>query len=59
MISVVADSFQAIGTGLYSTKRNHPKKFNYTDPQRDIIWINKDEECATMRSMGYGAANIE
>ena len=42
----VADSFHAIGTGLHSTKNRYPQKYNPSDPQRDIIWINEDGECA-------------
>lgn len=39
------DDFKAIGTGLNSTQRSYPSKFNPTNPQRDVIWIHKD--CAT------------
>ncbi|WP_447314941.1 hypothetical protein [Klebsiella michiganensis] len=38
------DSFRAIGTGLNSTQRLYPTKYNPTDPQRDVIWINKENE---------------
>ncbi len=33
----------AIGTGLNSTKRMHPRKYDKNNPQRDIIWIDADE----------------
>ncbi|GLK61035.1 MULTISPECIES: hypothetical protein [Azotobacter] len=36
------DDFKAIGTGLNSTQRHHPQKYNATNPQRDIIWIHKE-----------------
>ncbi len=39
-IQRIADSFQAIGTGLHSTKRRYPQKYNPSDSQRDIVWIN-------------------
>lgn len=37
-------SFKAIGTGLKGTQVNHKKRYNPSDPQRDIIWIDKDED---------------
>ena len=40
-IQRIADSFRAIGTGLYSTKKYYPQKYSPTNPQRDIIWINE------------------
>ena len=42
----IANSFKAIGTGLHSTKDRYPQKYNPSDPQRDIIWINEKGECA-------------
>lgn len=42
----IADTFHAIGTGLNSTKKRYPHKYSPSDPQRDIIWINNDGECA-------------
>ena len=36
------DQFRAVGTGLNSTQRLFPTKYDPTDPQRDIIWINKE-----------------
>lgn len=38
------DSFRAIGTGLNSTQRLYPTKYSPSDPQRDVIWINKESE---------------
>lgn len=38
------DSFRAIGTALNSTLRLYPIKYNPSDPQRDVIWINKESE---------------
>ena len=45
-IQRVADNFHAIGTGLHSTKRRYPQKYSPSDPQRDIIWINDEGDCA-------------
>lgn len=45
-IQRTADSFRAIGTGLNSTKRRYPHKYNPSDPQRDIVWINEKDEYA-------------
>lgn len=39
-------NFTAIGTGLLSTKKNFFQKYNPSDPQRDIIWIDKNENYA-------------
>lgn len=35
--------YTAIGTGLLSTKNKHPRLYSYTDEQRDIEWIDSDE----------------
>lgn len=51
-----AEAFCAIGTELRSTKRHYPQKYNPSDPQRDIIWINKNGELATMQNAHYMAA---
>lgn len=45
-IQRTADTFRPIGTGLHSTKRDNPQKYNPSDPQRDIIWINDRGEYA-------------
>ncbi len=37
----IANDFLAIGTGLHSTKIRYPQKYNPSDPQRDIIWVNE------------------
>ena len=34
-----AKKFEALGTGLESTKRAYPRHYNPSDPQRDIIWV--------------------
>lgn len=44
-----ASKFFALGTGLNYTKNNHPKFYNPSDTQRDIIWINEDNEVAVMK----------
>ena len=41
-----AEKFHAIGTGLLSTQQSYPTKYNPTNPQRDIIWINNDGQTA-------------
>ena len=41
-----ARKFKAIGTGLRYTKKNYPTKYNPNDPQRDIIWIDSNENLA-------------
>ncbi len=37
------DEYVAWGTGLTSTKRKFPKLFSPNDPQRDIVWVHKDD----------------
>ncbi len=46
------DSFKAIGTGLKSTQNNYLTKYNPTDTQRDIIWINKENEKNELLQIG-------
>lgn len=43
-----AEKFHAVGTGLASTKKNHPHKYNPSDSQRDIIWIDNKGNQAMM-----------
>ncbi|KUP22060.1 hypothetical protein [Paenibacillus sp. DMB5] len=38
------DKYQAVGTGLLSTMKQFPSKYNKTNPQRDIIWIDKNDK---------------
>ena len=45
-----AEKFHAVGTGLASTKKNHPHKYNPSDSQRDIIWIDEKGNQAMMPS---------
>ncbi len=35
--------YTAIGTGLLSTKRQHPRLFSPSNEQQDIEWIDKEE----------------
>ena len=44
----IARRFRAIGTGLHSTKRYFPHKYNPFDTQRDIIWMDKDGKVANI-----------
>ncbi|MFB5088333.1 hypothetical protein PGC35_14200 [Psychrobacillus sp. PGGUH221] len=37
------DKYLAIGTGLKTTKDRYPTKYDTTNPQRDIIWINTEK----------------
>lgn len=53
-----ARRFKAIGTGLKSTKTNFSKRYNPSDPQRDIIWIN-EEGIPALMSGSSGLAGIE
>ena len=48
-----AARFHAVGTGLNSTKNRFPQRYNPSDPQRDIIWLDDDNIPALM----YGASN--
>lgn len=47
----IAEKFKAIGTGLERTKREWFRQYNFSDPQRDVIWVNREtEEIANMKS---------
>lgn len=43
-----ARRFKAIGTGLKTTKRDFPKRYNPSDTQRDIIWVDDEGVPALM-----------
>lgn len=40
--------FKAIGTGLKPTQTNYPKRYNPSDTQRDIIWVDQTGTPALM-----------
>lgn len=40
--------YTAIGTGLKQTQLHHPRRYNPSDTQRDIIWIDENEIPALM-----------
>ncbi|MBP1535997.1 MAG: hypothetical protein IK999_18035 [Ruminococcus sp.] len=43
-----AAQFTAIGTGLKPTQQYHPKRYNPSDTQRDIIWVDNEDRPALM-----------
>ncbi len=43
------DNYCAVGTGLVSTKNRYPTKYNPSDTQRDIIWVNKNDFLEELR----------
>ena len=45
-----ADKFLALGTGLNYTKSNYSKHYNPSDTQRDIVWVNSNNELAIMKN---------
>lgn len=49
-----AEKFTAYGTGLLSTKSVHEKRYNISDPQRDVIWLDENGQVAMMN----GSSNI-
>jgi hypothetical protein len=53
-----ARRFKAIGTGLKTTQRSFPKRYNPSDPQRDIIWVD-DEGIPALISGSSAMAGIE
>ncbi|WP_233120193.1 hypothetical protein [Tissierella creatinophila] len=53
-----ARRFKAIGTGLKTTQRNFTKRYNPSDPQRDIIWVD-DEGIPALMSGSSDIAGIE
>ena len=44
-----ATKYIAYGTGLVDTQKKYPQKYNYSDPQRDIIWIGNQGKLALMK----------
>ncbi|MBQ8940699.1 MAG: hypothetical protein IJ062_02605 [Firmicutes bacterium] len=44
----IASRFRAIGTGLHSTKREYPHKYNPFDTQRDVIWMDSEGKVANV-----------
>ncbi|QAT63034.1 3-deoxy-7-phosphoheptulonate synthase [Acidilutibacter cellobiosedens] len=55
---VTARRFKAIGTGLKTTQRIFPKRYNPSDTQRDIIWVD-DEGIPALMSGSSAMAGIE
>lgn len=53
-----ARRFKAIGTGLKSTQRDFPKRYNPSDTQRDIIWID-DEGIPALMAGSSSMAGVE
>lgn len=53
-----ARRFKAIGTGLKSTHRDFPKRYNPSDTQRDIIWVD-DEGIPALMAGSSVMAGIE
>ena len=53
-----SNKFIAVGTGLKETQRLYPKRYNSTDPQRDIIWLDSDNIPALMGG-STGMSGIE
>lgn len=49
------DDFKAIGTGLNSTQRSYANKYNPTNPQRDVIWIHKDNAAHELLQIVHGS----
>lgn len=53
-----ADRFMALGTGHLFTKKEYPARYNPSDPQRDIVWIDKEGNLALIVNSS-GQAGIE
>lgn len=49
------DDFKAIGTGLNSTQRAYANKYNPTNPQRDVIWIHKENAVHELLQIARGS----
>lgn len=45
---VTSRKYTAIGTGLQGTSKIYPQRYNPTDPQRDIIWVDSQGKPALM-----------
>lgn len=53
------EKFEAIGTGLLSTRNKYQLKYNPGDTQRDIIWINKKNGYSAMMKDSNSTEGIE
>lgn len=53
-----ARRFKAIGTGLKTTEREFPKRYNPSDTQRDIVWVD-DEGIPALMSGSSTISGIE
>lgn len=51
--------FKAIGTGLISTRYSHSTLYSPNDPQRDIIWIDENNNSAMMPNRSNQIAGIQ
>lgn len=56
--TTTARRFKAIGTGLKSTRRDFPKRYNPSDTQRDIIWVD-DEGIPALMAGSSAMAGVE
>lgn len=54
-----AQKFEAIGTGLKKTKDIWPQRYNPSDPQRDIIWVNRNKGFVANMKGSTQLASIE
>lgn len=50
----ILDQYLAVGTGLQSTKLNHFQKYRPNDPQRDVIWIHRDDLKRELETLAGG-----
>lgn len=53
--SKTVEKFHAIGTGLLSTKQKFPTRYDVSNPQRDIMWIDNDRKTALVKGSSYCA----
>jgi hypothetical protein len=49
-----AEKYTAIGTGLKYTKESHFHHYNPSDPQRDVIWVDKEDKPAIFSKIVVG-----
>lgn len=52
------DQYIAVGTGMKSTKKEYPQIYNYSEPQRDIVWTTKNQQLVLTQGSNAEVGNI-
>lgn len=53
-LTTTPDDFKALGTGMESTRLTYHQKYRPNDPQRDVIWIHKQNAVQELQMLNAG-----